>query len=125
MSAGLELKTEIELLKQSTSGLLDAQKETTASITNLANAISGLVSELKTKEVKDNYLEKEIIVLKAEQKDFEDFARPVIVRAKKGQDRVDKFFDALVTGTPSKLFYIVLAAGILSLLGLNISGLIK
>jgi chromosome segregation ATPase len=121
----LELKTEIELLKQSTSGLFDAQKETTSAITNLANAIGGLVSELKAKEVKDTYLENEVKKIKDEQSDFENFARPVVVRAKRGQDRTDKLLDALVTGTPTKLFYIIVGAGILSLLGANLSGLFK
>lgn len=112
-----EIKQSVRALQKSHDEVLSAIKDNTDSVNNL-------VTEFAKRDVRDEYLERELNTTKNRQQDFEEFARPILVKAKEKQNFEQKIKDSFGSST-GKLIYIIVALGIAAALGLDLSGLIK
>ena len=120
----VEVKTGIEILRSSISRMSDAQAENTKAQTQVSKQLNDLTLELRERDVRDEYLKKEVVHIREHQTRFEEFARPVISRSKKTQERADKFYDSLF-GNWGKIFSLVILIGIMYAIGLDPTKMFK
>ena len=124
-----EIKTDIALLKQSTSDTLKAIHEQSDSGKELLKSVNDLTVEIRedrarreahdeNREVHDKYVQDQISENKKRLDYITDNYKQPIERLKISQSRWDKFTDAIFSKAGTTLFIIVIVA-ILYLLGVN------
>lgn len=111
-------------IKQSVRSLQKSHDEVLSAIKDNTDSVNNLVIEFSKRDVRDEYLEKELNETKNRQQDFEQFARPILVKTKDKQDFEQKIKDSFGSST-GKLIYIIVALGLAAALGMDLSGLIK
>ena len=113
-----DIKADMRVVKDSINTVLESQAANTKAQTEVAKQISGLLVEFKERDVRNEYLTIEVKTINGRQLAFEEFSRPILLKAKARQDFKQKIIDSMGTST-GKLIYIVLITGILLLLGVD------
>ena len=113
-----EEKADIRVVKDSMVNMSDAQTANTQAQTEVAKQISGLLVEMREREVRNEYLTIEVKQNSAKQEGFESYARPILVKAKAKQEFRQKITDSMGTNI-GKLILAIFAAGALFLLGVD------
>lgn len=112
-----EIKATVNALEKSHDQTIVAIKENT-------QAVQELVVEMKERDVRDEFLKAEVQSVKAEQKQFEEFSRPILVRSKRWQDFTDKIYGSMGGGI-GKFILAIIGLGFLAMIGVDIAGLVK
>ena len=103
-----------EMFKQT----LENQVKQTEATTQLNSNLSDLVTEMKLRDVRDEYQKGEITTLKSEvKKIIEDFT-PVIARSRKLQERFDKLWDSAFSKM-GLVIVLMVTTGLMYYLGFN------
>lgn len=113
-----DIKADLKIVKNSMMLMSDAQTKNTKAQTEVAKQISGLLIEMKERDVRNEYLTKEVKTISERQINFEDFARPILIRSGSVQEFKQKITDSMGTGT-GKLLLAILLAGFLFLIGVD------
>jgi hypothetical protein len=113
-----DIKADLRVVKDSMIAVSDAQTANTKAQTEVAKQISGLLIEMKERDVRNEYLTIEVKNISAKQVSFEEFANPILTKSKAKQDFKQKIVDAMGTNTV-RLICAVLFAGALFLLGVD------
>ena len=113
-----DIKADMRVVKDSMVAVSAAQTANTKAQTEVAKQISGLLIEMKERDVRNEYLTIEVKAIGARQLAFEEFSRPILLKAKSRQDFKQKVVDSMGTST-GKLIYVVLITGALLLLGVD------
>ena len=113
-----DIKADMRVVKDSMNKMSEAQTLNTEAQTEVAKQISGLLIEMKERDVRNEYLTIEVKTIGTRQIAFEEFSRPILTKAKAKQDFKQKIIDSMGTST-GKLIYIVLITGALLLLGVD------
>ena len=113
-----DIKADLRVVKDSMTDMSDAQTENTKAQTEVAKQISGLLVEMKERDVRNEYLTIEVKNIGTRQIAFEEFAQPILLEAKSKQDFKQKITDSMGTNI-GKLILAVFITGALFLLGVN------
>jgi hypothetical protein len=113
-----DIKADMRVVKDSMNKMSEAQTLNTEAQTEVARQISGLLIEMKERDVRNEYLTIEVKTIGTRQVAFEEFSRPILTKAKARQDFKQKIIDSMGTST-GKLIYVVLITGGLLLLGVD------
>lgn len=113
-----DIKADLRVVKDSMLEMSNAQTENTKAQTDVAKQISGLLIEMKERDVRNEYLTLDVKKVNERQVGFEEFARPILVKAKSWQDFRQKILDSMGTGT-GKLILAIFAAGFLYMVGVD------
>lgn len=124
-----DIHVEIELLKQSTQGAIEAIHEQANQSKDLLSSVNDLTLEIRedrarreahdeNREVQDKYVQDQISENKKRLDYFTDNYKQPIERLKLSQNRWDKFADAIFSKAGTTLFIIIVVA-ILYFLGVN------
>ena len=120
-----DIKADVRVVKDAISEMSNISKENTKAQINLTAQISSLVTEMKVRDVRVDTLIDSTEEMKANQKDFEKFARPILVKAKASQEFKTKVTDSMGTST-GKLLIAAIFTGLLYFaaqsLSINIGG---
>ncbi len=120
-----DIKADVRVVKDAISEMSNISKENTKAQINLTAQISSLVTEMKVRDVRVDTLIDNTEEMKANQKDFEKFARPILVKAKASQEFKTKVTDSMGTST-GKLLIAAIFTGLLYFvaqsLSINIGG---
>lgn len=111
-----DIKADLKIVKNSMMLMSDAQTKNTKAQTEVAKQISGLLIEMKERDVRNEYLTIEVKTISERQINFEDFARPILIKSSSVQEFKQKITDSMGTGT-GKLLLAILLAGFLFLIG--------
>lgn len=107
-----DIKADVRVVKDAISEMSNISKENTKAQINLTAQISSLVTEMKVRDVRVDTLIDNTEEMKANQKDFEKFARPILVKAKASQEFKTKVTDSMGTST-GKLLIAAIFTGLL------------
>jgi hypothetical protein len=110
-----EIKIGVALLEKSVSDLVIAQTESIRSQTKTHELMTKVFVEMGERDVKDEFLKEEVKRLATRQNQLVSVYMPVIDRAKKDQDRHDKFIDSVTSGWGKMLAGAVVAGALLLL----------
>ena len=120
-----DIKADVRVVKDAISEMSNISKENTKAQINLTAQISSLVTEMKVRDVRVDTLIDNTEEMKTNQKDFEKFARPILVKAKASQEFKTKVTDSMGTST-GKLLIAAIFTGLLYLaaqsLSINLGG---
>ena len=107
-----DIKADVRVVKDAISEMSNISKENTKAQINLTAQISSLVTEMKVRDVRVDTLIDNTEEMKTSQKDFEKFARPILVKAKASQEFKTKVTDSMGTST-GKLLIAAIFTGLL------------
>ena len=127
----IQIKTDIEVLKTSTKQCLEATTKSADAQTKVAEQIGQLLVEMKERDVREEYRTKEITELKeavitvdGKIDDFIEKEMPTLTRCKARHKRIDKALEGLSSNV-GKLIAIALVVGVMVMLGLDPTKLVK
>ena len=123
----IRMKTDIEILKNSTTQCLIASKDAANASKLVAEQIGNLLLEMKEHDIRDEYRAKEFNELKESIKTVNTLIEAtlqVFNRSKDMQKRIDSVWDGMSSNL-GKLAVIALIIGIVYMLGLDPSKIIK
>lgn len=113
-----DIKSDLKVVKNSMVNMSNAQTENTKAQTEVAKQISGLLIEMKERDVRNEFLTTEVKQITHRQIGFEDFARPILIKSKEKQDFKQKITDSMGTNT-GRLIIVVFVTGALLILGVD------
>ena len=94
-----DIKADVRVVKEAITEMSSMSRDNIKSQMELTAQISSLVTEMKIRDVRVESVIENTTELKVNQKDFEKFARPILVKAKAAQDFKSKITDSVGTST--------------------------
>ena len=94
-----DIKADVRVVKEAITEMSSMSRDNIKSQMELTAQISSLVTEMKIRDVRVESVIENTTELKVNQKDFEKFARPILVKAKATQDFKSKITDSVGTST--------------------------
>lgn len=113
-----DIKANLRVVKDSMVSMSKAQTENTKAQTEVAKQISGLLVEMKERDVRNEYLTIEVKQIGNRQIGFEEFARPILIKSKARQDFKQKITDGIGTDT-GKVILGIFIVGMLFIFGVD------
>jgi hypothetical protein len=120
----IDLKSGMVIMEQGIAALSRAQETSAAASTELAKGINELVTEMRERDIKDEYFRAKITKVEENQgKYIKDFG-PVMERVIKSHDKWDKFTSGMATNW-GRLASVAIIVMIAMALGLDVSKIFK
>ncbi len=94
-----DIKADVRVVKEAITEMSSMSRDNIKSQMELTAQISSLVTEMKIRDVRVESVIENTTELKVNQRDFEKFARPILVKAKATQDFKSKITDSVGTST--------------------------